>query len=901
MKSCRIICCLLIAYISTCSISFAQGIDKDHVKYWKLRHRMRTLFAEQAVAPPGNTDLKGYGFPANSVNGFADSHRDLPGYYRWFPEDWGPFSDLSAEKQNVILNQKAIGGDGTSLLAWYIAVLATEYKLLSDKGLSTQSTLEELFFAMRALEQCDALAEKWLRTDDNGSQGRYQPAPDSYCDLNGMFMRNYASTYEYETQPFVPPVEISSKVWTDNNRLRRLNGYYLLQTTYDSTWGIDEPAPKDGYGCDPPGQNTPGDYKQCGEGDWASTDHMIYVTFGLAFVKKFIPKNLTYSHPGHPEFNFHDRAVDFVTRMWLYAKGPDNTWLIRIPRTNRTVPRGPAALFWYWGIRNALNFFHDQQLPFILNIFPVVSNVEFVEADLWNLGPTFGGFNYELSEGDKFLQVAAILAGTAGSALAYDNINYYRKLYSVAPVVFSTVFNNPCVGNTYNSAMLMALTSVCDCINLVIPGLPIVGDLPFIKNNIASLALLGNASNLYIFNLGHQVLHGTGSWISRSIHKSYLDALDCEGPRYRAGFETEQTIPGSGTHSNEKWRNAHFMIHTACENEGDKRGEFAGLGYMLYYNLYLLASPQESQQSGPYNSGIVNWMDLDVSGTFPRFVSGHTPCGSHKFYASDQCPANMRAFNSATVRNATIRGQLTPDGRSAVLDLRATNRIDLLPSTTIGGGLRPTTFSARIDPSIPTDCDWFYNVARVAPTTNLYSVPPSDHEAIEEQLLEEAEEAENIRKLEEYKASIEANQSAILAYLKDSLGLTLDEYLELMSGDPSDSLLKRIAVNTWYYYNRPSVQAGVASSVGFALHPPQPNPAGNTETTLSYDLGARVSVTLQVVTATGVPVATVVQAEQTAGRYSVSFPTQRLAGGVYTVHLSAGTFQATQQLVIIRD
>lgn len=69
--------------------------------------------------------------------------------------------------------------DGTIDLAFYISVLAMEYKLLKDGGWDTSSTLEELYFAMKAFERLDSWSAKW-----------YYSNPNNTCISNGYFIRD---------------------------------------------------------------------------------------------------------------------------------------------------------------------------------------------------------------------------------------------------------------------------------------------------------------------------------------------------------------------------------------------------------------------------------------------------------------------------------------------------------------------------------------------------------------------------------------------------------------------------------------------------------------------------------------------------------------------------------------
>ncbi|MGV3597284.1 MAG: right-handed parallel beta-helix repeat-containing protein [Bacteroidota bacterium] len=69
-------------------------------------------------------------------------------------------------------------GDGTSQLGFYIALLATEFKLLKDGGKPTQTTLNELYYTLRTIRRLDEAAERY-----------YNPALTTGV-LNGFFLRD---------------------------------------------------------------------------------------------------------------------------------------------------------------------------------------------------------------------------------------------------------------------------------------------------------------------------------------------------------------------------------------------------------------------------------------------------------------------------------------------------------------------------------------------------------------------------------------------------------------------------------------------------------------------------------------------------------------------------------------
>ena len=90
----------------------------------------------------------------------------------------------------------------------------------------------------------------------------------------------------------------------------------------------------------------------------------------------------------------------------------------------------------------------------------------------------------------------------------------------------------------------------------------------------------------------------------------------------------------------------------------------------------------------------------------------------------------------------------------------------------------------------------------------------------------------------------------------------------------------------------------------FALDPAYPNPFTGSAT-LSYQLGERARVVLEVFDVLGRRVGVLVDAEQDAGRYEVGWSGQSegwasVASGVYICRLRTGAFMASQRLVLVR-
>jgi hypothetical protein len=85
----------------------------------------------------------------------------------------------------------------------------------------------------------------------------------------------------------------------------------------------------------------------------------------------------------------------------------------------------------------------------------------------------------------------------------------------------------------------------------------------------------------------------------------------------------------------------------------------------------------------------------------------------------------------------------------------------------------------------------------------------------------------------------------------------------------------------------------------FALEQNYPNPF-NPTTAISYQLSANSFVTLKVFDLHGREVATLVNDVVPAGRYKVTWDAHNMPSGVYFCRLNAGTFSATEKLILVK-
>ncbi len=85
----------------------------------------------------------------------------------------------------------------------------------------------------------------------------------------------------------------------------------------------------------------------------------------------------------------------------------------------------------------------------------------------------------------------------------------------------------------------------------------------------------------------------------------------------------------------------------------------------------------------------------------------------------------------------------------------------------------------------------------------------------------------------------------------------------------------------------------------YSLKQNYPNPF-NPSTIISYQIPKSGHVTLKVYNAIGKEVATLVNAERTAGKYSVDFKAQSLTSGLYFYSIQSGSFHETKKMIFLK-
>jgi len=199
-------------------------------------------------------------------------------------------------------------GDQTIDLAWYIGILATEYRLLEKQGEDTKESLQALYYAIKAFERLDRC--------ENGAPWNLDSAR-----LDGFFHRYDVSLYQ-------------------NSKLFSIEGRNYQLTAKDK-WGT-RPAGMPTYilGFDDEG----GRFNPYSAEE--SQDQVIHLLMGFSLISKCLPdSNLSFYDIDNQQkiFNFKQAAIENTDRVLRYINS--HAWNIKTPE-GKNVDRGATVIMY---------------------------------------------------------------------------------------------------------------------------------------------------------------------------------------------------------------------------------------------------------------------------------------------------------------------------------------------------------------------------------------------------------------------------------------------------------------------------------------------------------------------------------------------------------------------------
>lgn len=633
---------LLITVISA-DIYSQQNLNdaKNLQKYWSMRYQ----FLGDNQAPeryPGMIEVgsgPGYSIPAYVRNKFVTSNS---------------FMFASCSNPGPLREGIVQWGDGTIWMGDYIALLATEWKLLNNYGYAIEQakTEEELYYALQTLNRLDLYGEEVF-----GIAG----------SLNGYLARDDVPSDFYEN---------FGKFDAQGNYIGDYNVVNSGGRDNELCPGVFNPLAN----CDKP-DNTTEPY-----GNTMSQDQAIGIIYGLSFVAKLVPptvvvngKNLRveaaaiasritdWIKNGEPVLTI-DPAVDplgsIAEVMFHYLYGDFyNLWTITDPKNGEFVCRGPFVIQFSYPFAEAagkitginlhnhisdyigLSLWNTIQAGLIANQIPIqssiVSGTDDVIIDLCYPNQT-------VDLCDMGLELACNFA--AGG---------FAVLSGLTDAYCSDIANNTCEAICDLGIMDNFCASIPEC-GIMDTSFSFH---QFNLNMILKLAaasgtwtpqFLGQNSVLFkkeIYDLAGAVLNGYTPYTDTAYWNPILNSAPCGLSCY---IEPNPFYNDPSCNDVEGWRFNNRWDNYIKSKDGDPTGSdntdgyHNSIDYMLAYNLYRLAF---LDAGGPY----LPLIDRSITQNFPYSFQGNQ-------YGDDNRPLTIQAAGTMY-----YNGVVYPDGNVTLI------------------------------------------------------------------------------------------------------------------------------------------------------------------------------------------------------------------------------------------
>jgi len=482
--------------------SFGQTSWADQNRYWYYRYRLVDEFLVRGEESPLNCDVaSGYSLPAGktyTTNQVAGQNIDM---------DWG---------------------DATSYLGWYIGVLATEYKLLTDNSQPTEATKRELYYAMKAYERLDTKAEHM-----------FYPHVALDCaptNLNGLFVRDDVSRQLIiQNRP-----DLVTRFSADGN-FRMHSDYFKFYEGFSEVNDINSNI-------------------------YPTQDQISDLFMGFALVKKCVG-NVTYQG-----YNFGLQAATYTHL--IANRLNQNLWLGKLQNGLMYKDGNFITEFTGYGIAKAAQWITTNDYTQGLDAF---------SRDRWEtlcdpvLGPTIMNETYWDSKKDY----------TTALQMTYAAIGHSWE-YSIRPETHDVYVLGIKVAIEYHYSVSIPGLQI-DLPTIVLhPWDPAP---PSISMNVTNkfLTLYGNNLNQQIYPLLHEYLNGDGSELSNAYFTSIIQGAPCEGPQHKPS-DNLTAAGANGWRGDNRWErplSADGLVD--IDNNAETGGKFNGLDYLLMYNLYMLS------------------------------------------------------------------------------------------------------------------------------------------------------------------------------------------------------------------------------------------------------------------------------------------------------------------------
>jgi hypothetical protein len=489
----RALCAL---FLGMTFMSRAQQDETNLDKYWTYRDRFRKNFIKVG----------------------SDQGESLPITTRRI--NWSHSQNQS--------NSALYWSDATIYLGHYLQVLATEHKLLSAAGQSTEGTESEIYYALRTIQRLDEKCEPYHENDLYGQTGF----------TNGLILRD--------------DVQENFKNYFVNDYSLIFNTECNFQFTHSDynplhIWS---------------GENTPGTYAGYNDKNIQSLDQLLDLFTGLYVVWKLVPDMVIQPTAGDPVMQLHNYIATTAGR--FYARLENDNFMIKKFNSTDNVPRGA-------------------------NCWPEADMFRKITMEMFGGTISYAGFLQELY---GISQIEALnLAEDGGiSLIGIDGVNTttHQEIEGLWHVIDYT--NIPISDNGL-------------CFSLSLGGNICFFDGPLNDDNIHIILQTATLANywghdylqmnsnapenaFYWYPLLSSVLYHNNSPMDmdQEFYRNFLSSAPCEGP-----WADPNNVYSSAPNG---WASQSLLFHPSNALNGPAdpsfRGEYSGLDYMLYHNLYRL-------------------------------------------------------------------------------------------------------------------------------------------------------------------------------------------------------------------------------------------------------------------------------------------------------------------------
>jgi hypothetical protein len=573
--------------------------DDHHLKYWYYRWRLRQNFMK--IGKNGGESLI---VQLRKVN-----HSD---------------GDPILAKSNGVHHRFS---DQTVFLGFYLGVLATEYYFLEKNNQNTNQTVKELYHALWALNRLDAGSKNYFTNVDpipgDDSKGLYS----NYKNYNGFLLRDdvdraYFDFLHYNNSP-IPSIysSVPDVVHSDW-------GYHKYYIKGQPWFGKkDEVSLSEAF-----------EYRKENGRNEMSLDQVIYLYVGLSLVNKYIPKHLKYYEDGIPQ-KFNGKDADYSSLLEVAQR-------ITLRIASHCNATAHNVYFGNWFLRNKSRkgggFFSDGK--------PVHD------------GSYMGALAFGIANsGCRILDKGKLKKPCKNSSFAKYSLGWLTEWLGGSSGVDNSVQNwwtHPLKGmpgiipysfgrdmgavttNAFNRHMANTLSALNNrrLNSLVHPMVQIISE----KNGIFSYCQSIEASQTdYVVYL-KKALFPKSSKIPSEINDKTFDLLSTAP--YLGPYKYIDELSGELKYGNINWSTDNRLIHAERNGKNSFKGEYNGLDYMLYHNLYYLANQDEY---------------TNAKNIFSKAKSIKVPKES---FFEDVNPIEFTQFDSSIVQSHDFNKDFAPPG-----------------------------------------------------------------------------------------------------------------------------------------------------------------------------------------------------------------------------------------------